>query len=134
MPPYQAPNMQPGYAQQPPNYEGYNSGYPQRKPPESAHEHPLIYEEKLMGTCRNCKGDFNGAGYKCDVCRFILDMRCSDKIFYGEKRKGFHPHPLMLRVRQSWKCDVCQRTFADKCSFFCQPCDFDACDQCYLAY
>ena len=56
------------------------------------------------------------------------------KIFYGEKRKGFHPHPLMLRVRQSWKCDVCQRTFADKCSFFCQQCDFDACDQCYLAY
>jgi hypothetical protein len=134
MPPYPGPNMQPGYAQPPPNYGGYNSGYPQRKPPESAHEHPLIYEERLTGTCRNCKEDVNGPGYKCDVCRFILDMRCSDKIFYGEKRKGFHPHPLMLRVRQSWKCDVCKRTFADKCSFFCQPCDFDACDQCYLAY
>ena len=63
-----------------------------------------------------------------------FNLQCSDKIFYGEKRKGFHPHPLMLRVRQSWKCDVCQRTFADKCSFFCQQCDFDACDQCYLAY
>ncbi len=66
-----------------------------RKLQESAHEHPLIYEIRLTGTFRNFKGDANGPGYKFEVCFFILDVRCSDEIFYRDKMIGFHPHPLV---------------------------------------
>ena len=81
MVPYQTSNLLTGCAQQPINYSGYNSNYPQRKLQESANKHPLIYEERLTVTCRTCKGDAIRVGYKCDVYRFIFDMRCSDNIF-----------------------------------------------------
>jgi hypothetical protein len=135
--------QQPGYGQQPPQGypphgeypPQYGGGYPQRPVPESTHEHPLNYQERLFGECKNCNRPINNLpGYKCDMCDIVLDMECSDRIFYGNKRKDVHQHPLGLRVRPSWRCDLCNRTFTNKCSFYCRPCDFDVCDQCYLIY
>jgi hypothetical protein len=95
----------------------------------------LNYLENINDECKNCKRKImNAPGYKCNNCSLVLDMECSDKIFYGAKKTNCHPHPLSLRVRPSWKCDICKRLFQGKCSFFCKPCDFDACDQCYLQY
>ena len=134
--------QQPGYAQQP--TQGYppQGGYPpqyggyQNKPvPESSHEHPLNYLDRIRGKCKNCNRPMRDEpGYQCNVCGLILDMQCSDKIFYGNKRKECHPHPLALRIRESWRCDICKRRYRDQCSFFCKPCDFDICDKCYLIY
>ena len=33
--------------------------------------------------------------YKCGIYSFIFCMSFSDKIFYGHKKKEFHPHPLV---------------------------------------
>ena len=134
--------MQPGYGQQPPHGYPPQGGFPpqygdyqNRPPPESAHEHPLNYKNMISGVCKNCQRKMNGEpGYICNNCELVLDMQCSDKIFYGNKKKQCHPHPLALRVRPSWKCDICKNVFQGKCSFFCAQCDFDACDKCYLQY
>ena len=115
----------------PPQYGGYDN----RKPPESVHEHPLNYQENINDECKNCRRIImNRPGYKCNNCPLVLDMECSDKIFYGEKKKNCHPHPLSLRDRYCWTCDICKRPFRGKCSFYCSQCDFDACGQCYLQY
>ena len=92
---YQTPNILPGLAHQPQNYDGYYSGYPLRKLPEATQGHPLIYEKRLKRTFRNCKGDVNGPGYKFDACCIVLDVRYSNEIFYEEKMSGFHPAPLV---------------------------------------
>ena len=52
-------------------------------------------EERITATCRTFKGDANWAGYKYGVFHFIFGMRCSDIIFYGDKKKGFHLHLLV---------------------------------------
>jgi hypothetical protein len=136
---YQKGMYPPAYAQQPPQGYPPQGGFPPqqggyRPPPESAHEHPLVYAEQIRGECKNCQRPIQGPGYRCDSCGLTLDMGCAEKIFYGNKRKDFHPHPLALRIRPSWICDICKRTFSNKCSFYCKSCDFDACDQCYLQF
>ena len=82
-------------AQKQKNYDGYNSGYPLKKLPESVHGHPLIYERRLTVTFRNCKGDVNGPGYKFNAFFIVLDVRYPNEIFYGEKMNRFHLAPLV---------------------------------------
>ena len=104
--------------------------------PESAHDHPLILDEHLMGECMICRINVGGqAGYKCGECGVTLCFNCSNRIFYGNKQKGAHPqHPLALTSRKSnWRCDICKNKFFGGASFYCKLCDFDACDRCYLA-
>ena len=126
-------NRQGGYQQQQggyPNQGGY--GY-QQPAPDSAHEHPLNYNEKLNEKCRVCLQDIGGqAGYKCPSCPIVLCLNCSNRIFYGNKKKSAHQHQLALKNRNSWKCDLCKKMYKGNASFYCKQCDFDACDKCYL--
>lgn len=105
------------------------------KIPESTHPHPLIIDYHLNGDCKICKANIGGqVGYRCDGCDILLCFNCSNRVFYGNKHKNCHPqHPLALTSRKSgWKCDLCKRHFNKGASFYCKPCDFDACDTCYL--
>jgi len=119
--------QQPGYSQQ----GGY--GYQQQPTPESAHEHPLNYNQNINEVCKICLQNIGGqAGYKCGNCQLVLCLNCSNKVFYGNKNKSIHQHDLSLKVRNSWKCNICRKVYKGKASFYCKKCDFDACDKCYI--
>ncbi len=45
--------------------------------------------------------------------------------------KMFHPHPLIYRFRNNWKCDFCGNHFQNKPSYNCFQCDYDVCITCY---
>ena len=131
---YQPQGYQPqGYQGYPPQ-GGYNQPNYQQPVPESAHEHPLNYDENLKDKCKICSQNINGqAGYKCGDCPIILCLNCANRIFYGNKKKSAHPqHELALKSRNSWKCDLCKKMYKGTASFYCNKCDFDACDKCYL--
>ena len=101
---------------------------------ESAHEHPLKYNQKSNVKCKICSVLFIGQpGYKCESCDVSICLSCSNRVFYGKKRE-IHPHPLALKSRRSWKCDLCKKLYKDVASFYCKRCDFDICDKCYLQY
>ena len=116
------PGFGPAYAQTAQTY----------KIPDSAHEHPLNYVESLPDTCKICSAAAGKPGYKCDSCGVQLCLDCSQKIFYGDKKKQCHEHELALRIRSNWKCDLCKQKYKNVCSFYCKPCDFDACFNCYI--
>ena len=120
-----------GSGQQQYNNQNYPQGVNQQ--PESAHEHPLN-QRQLNEQCKVCMQNIGGqSGYKCDSCELSLCLNCANRIFYGNKKANVHSHPLALKSRQSWKCDLCKKSFRGKASFYCKQCDFDACDICYLA-
>jgi len=105
-----------------------------RKLPDSAHEHGLQYEENST-ECKVCKRAlYREPAYVCHYCPLVLCYTCADSIFYGNKAKHVHHHTLSLRVRPNWRCDICGRLYQGTASFFCGPCDFDACSSCYVGY
>ena len=124
---------QPGM-NQPPTYNPPPGGYQNREIPDTAHIHPL-FQEPSNTQCKVCKKYTGGApSYVCHQCELVLCYDCFNNIFYGNKQKQVHPHPLTLRVRPSWRCDICKRTFRGTASFYCRGCDFDACSNCYVGY
>ena len=149
---YQQPTMQNGqgfnlpqnhfppqnnyYPQSRGNYppQGYNQQqYHQQPEPESCHEHPLNFEGRTNDNCKLClKRIGESGGYKCKECPIVLCLDCSQRIFYGNKKKHLHPHDLLLQDRNSWTCDKCKTSYMDNASFYCQKCDFDICEKCYL--
>ena len=137
--------QQGGYQQQQGDYPQQQGGYPQQQggypqqqggcqqQPESAHEHPLNYSQQLNEQCKICMQNIGGQqGYKCNSCNIVLCLNCANRVFYGNKKKSAHYHPLALRFRESWKCDICKIVYRGSASFYCKQCDFDACDKCYL--
>ena len=115
------------------------SGYPQQSGgfqpiPDSAHEHGLQLEP-TNEACKVCHRPIGGKiAYVCHQCPFVLCYECSNEIFYGNKAKQIHPHPLTLKYRSAWKCDLCKQHYRETASFYCKPCDFDACSICYVGF
>ena len=102
--------------------------------PDTAHMHPLFQEPSHYG-CKVCRKMIGGGqAYVCRTCELVLCYECFNRIYYGTKHEEVHPHPLMLRVRPSWICDLCHRRYQDVASFYCKVCDFDACSMCYVGY
>ena len=102
--------------------------------PDSCHMHPLFQEPSHYG-CKVCRKMIGGGqAYVCRTCELVLCYECFNKIYYGTKHQEVHPHPLMLRVRPSWICDLCHGRYQDVASFYCKLCDFDACSMCYVGY
>ena len=103
--------------------------------PTTKHIHPLFRENSPNRECKICKKFIScGPAYVCRECELILCYDCFYNIYHGKKFENIHPHPLLLRVRPSWKCDYCQRHFSGTASFYCESCDFDACSNCYIGY
>ena len=102
------------------------------KIPDSAHIHPL-FQRFTDKNCKICKKNFTDyPAFECDECSLVLCCKCAKAIFFGDKLREFHPHPLTLRVRPSWKCAICRRNYTDAASFYCGGCNFDACSLCYI--
>ena len=118
------------------NFQPQQGFYPQQnqqQEPEPAHEHPLNYEGRINEKCKICMQYIGeNAGYKCKDCPIVLCLNCSQKIFYENKNKHLHQHDLLLTDRNSWTCNICKTSYGDNASFYCQKCDFDVCDKCYL--
>ena len=51
-----------------------------------------------------------------------------------DRAKEVHPHPLALTFRNCWKCDLCKQQFRRTPSYYCKPCDFDACSRCIVGF
>ena len=149
----QYPQQQPGYPQEqnvnqsqggyqpqqgnnfiPQEQNYYQQGYQEEElQPESEHEHPLNYEEKLFEKCKLCLQNIGGnAGYKCKDCPIVLCLNCSDKIFYGYKNKQIHQHELFLNDRNNWNCQICKKHKTENASFYCSQCNFECCDECFM--
>ena len=102
------------------------------KIPDSAHIHPL-FQRFTDKNCKICKKNFTDhPAFECDECSLVLCHKCAKAIFFGDKLREFHPHPLTLRVRSSWKCALCRRNYTDAASFYCGGCNFNACSLCYI--
>ena len=100
--------------------------------PDSEHDHGLN-REPSNDTCKICQKTIDGQpAYICHQCPLVLCLNCSNFIFYGNKKKFIHPHPLVLRDGNLWRCDICKQKFRGIASFRCQACDFDVCSRCYI--
>ena len=100
---------------------------------EVLHEHPLGYNPALNEDCKLCQMRIiNQPGSQCKVCNFAICDTCSRKMYYGNKRREIHSHPLYLKLNKTWRCDICKATYSNLVSFNCKNCDFDACHKCYL--
>ena len=122
------------------NLEEENNNYEQKKKEEiKIHEHQIDLEDPINELCCNCSQKMeNVPGYKCNFCNIILCLDCRYKIFYGNKNKNIHNHHLKLKYKNNnWTCKICGFEYgydSYKCiSFFCEQCNFDICDFCYLA-
>ena len=138
---YQQPYNQGGnYIPQGQNYnqqnqqDYYQQQYQEQElQPESDHEHPLNYEEKLNEKCKICLQNIAGnGGYKCKDCPIVLCVNCSDRIFYDYKNKEIHQHELFLKAKNNWNCNNCNRHKQENAAFSCNQCNFDVCDECYI--
>ena len=99
------------------------------------HKHPLIYQQQIYAHCKICLQYLEGQkGYTCGQCKVVLCLNCYKRVINGKKQKAIHKHLLLLTFRNSWICDICKKTYNNKASFCCIPCDFDACDECYIKY
>ena len=144
---YPPQGQYPPHGHLPHHHGGYGPSYPPQQPayaqaqtftqgsplPDSAHEHGLVYEQS-SDTCKVCHRPIAGQAYVCHDCPLVLCYDCANAIFYGNKQKQVHPHPLMLRLRPAWKCDICKQRYRGTASFYCQGCDFDACSLCYVGF
>ena len=83
------PPQQGGYPPQQGGYPPQQGGYGYQKTPESAHEHPLNYNQKLNENCKICMQRVPHDGYKCGNCPMVLCMNCANRIFYGNKKNQF---------------------------------------------
>ena len=103
--------------------------------PSQIHEHPFNVYDSLNELCNICLNKIdNIPGYKCDYCKIILCLDCGDKIIHGKRNENLHNHILTLKKRSNWICNICYlEHYSNKnFSFFCELCNFDACDHCYL--
>ena len=98
------------------------------------HDHTLTRKSnKPNETCKICQKLLGKApAFICDECELAICNLCTNKITYGKKNEEIHPHLLGLKLRNAWKCDVCNERFRKCASFYCNSCDFDACPKCYL--
>lgn len=100
---------------------------------ESNHEHPLIYLDNLNLTCTICQQiDKNHQGYKCEECPTVLCLNCAEKIFFGNNKLSIHPHILLLKFKNDWKCNICDITFKNTSAFSCDECQFNVCSFCLI--
>lgn len=100
---------------------------------EYIHDHPLNFLNSINGQCKICTQEIGGnPGYSCGNCKLLICLDCGQKIFYEDKNSSIHAHPLLLRDRNSWKCDLCKKNYKNIASFYCKQCDFDACYACYI--
>ena len=100
---------------------------------ESNHEHPLNYIEQLNITCTICHQiNKDKPGYKCEQCPLIICLNCAERIFYGNKKLSIHPHPLLLKYKNEWKCNICEIIFKNTSSFSCDNCGFNVCTFCLI--
>ena len=99
------------------------------------HEHPLNYCEQINDSCSICLQNIeNAPGYRCNQCEIILCLDCRFKINYETKRKNIHLHPLELKSRNKWTCNMCglHYHFNKRAFFSCGICQFNVCDICYF--
>ena len=138
----------PSYVTGYPPQQGYGSGlgYPPYQPGYAqtsggyqpvlvcSHEHGLL-KQPSNDTCKFCGKSIGGqAAYVCHQCPLVLCHDCSMSIFYGNRVKKVHQHSLCLRLRNSYKCDLCKQQLRSTISFYCRICDFDYCTKCYIAF
>ena len=132
---HQGEFQQPNYSSQK-NYlspQDYHPSQQDLKIVQSNHEHSLNYMNLINAQCKICKQEIGGQpGYTCGNCKLILCLNCAQKIFYGKKNNFIHSHPLLLKDRNSWKCNLCNQFYKNVASFYCKQCDFDACSACYI--
>ena len=103
--------------------------------PKSEHKHPLIHQQQINDQCKLCLKNIGGqTGYKCGLCEIVLCKNCAKSVFFGNKKRNVHEHFLDLTFRQNWICDICRKPYDKKASYYCELCDFDACDKCYIQY
>ena len=115
------------YPQQPLNYPQVSQLPGIFRIPDSAHIHPL-FQRFTDKNCKICKKNFREyPAFVCDECPLVLCYKCAKAIFFGDKLREFHPHPLTLDVISSWKCALCRRNYTDAASFHCGICNFNAC-------
>ena len=100
---------------------------------ESNHEHPLIYVNNLNESCTICHQiNKENSGYNCKQCPLILCIKCAERVFNKNKKISIHPHPLLLKLKNDWKCNICEINFKDTSSFSCDKCGFNICSFCLV--
>ena len=93
------------------------------------------YSNLVNGPCKIFQQNIAGQpGYNCGSYVLILCLNCGQKAFYGQKNNNIHPYSLTLKMRKSWKCDICKKSYKNVVSFYCKSCDYDVCPSCYVAY
>ncbi|KAI3691956.1 hypothetical protein L6452_31759 [Arctium lappa] len=88
-------------------------------------DHSLVLvntsKDKYYYECNGCFSNGNNFAYKCDTCKFYLDVNCAN-LPNTIKHKS-HKHPLIQVIDPNHACDACDKT-STTISFACKACDF----------
>jgi hypothetical protein len=103
--------------------------------PQELHIHPIVKSPLNEDICIICnKKKTCIKGHKCNSCPLRICDECVNSIiksFYSIDR---HMHPLVLKEKENYTCDVCKKTknFKNKFCFYCEKCNFGICLDCYI--
>ncbi|XP_024961222.1 uncharacterized protein LOC112501743 isoform X2 [Cynara cardunculus var. scolymus] len=88
-------------------------------------DHPLdlvdTSEDEHFYSCNGCFSRGNKFVYKCETCKFYLDVNCGflpNTIIHKS-----HKHPLTQVMDPNQACEACDKTFTG-ISFACKACNF----------
>ena len=98
---------------------------------EPLHEHPLESVNDSNSTkCNLCEKKIE-KGYICNSCGIQICSTCAEKIYTNRRTNELDVHPLLLILKDNWKCFDCEKSFQFKLSLFCKQCSRDYCFECF---
>jgi hypothetical protein len=101
---------------------------------EGVHRHPFIENTKIRNSiCDSCGVLIIGNVFICEKCNINLCNVCKLKFDFAYKNvvKDKHIHPFISKKFDEFKCNICQKDFQNRISFFCLKCNYYLCQDCY---
>jgi len=106
------------------------------------HIHPLILTNERINPdynegwlCELCDDNIRNPfqkSYHCEECLFDICEKCFNYIKIRIPNKNIHNHELNLEIRNDfWMCNICNKKYYKRRSWYCDICDFDVCVFCY---
>ncbi|KAB1227481.1 hypothetical protein CJ030_MR1G028867 [Morella rubra] len=99
-----------------------------KKHPLHPHQLTLFLRDQCVFRCHACDQHRPGFSYKCEDCRFNLDVQCCT--LPEELKHEGHQHSLFLAIRSEQRCNGCHVSWSSRERFVCTECKFAMCFRC----
>jgi hypothetical protein len=102
--------------------------------PKEIHNHQIVKSSLSGDMCIIClKKKSCEKGHICNFCPLIICDKCVKMIITQYYSSDKHRHSLVLKIINSYKCELCKKKeFPNNFCFCCDECNFRICLSCFL--